>query len=615
MSVTRLLPRNRRGVALVMTLLLALALSALVIGATAVSMNAGLIRRYSERLATLETAAYAGLEEGRSRLNGTSGLYPDSGYATLENGVPVRDASGTVIPGLTRWTWAGPSGVSSGQYGVFGSIISMVADGSTLRAVRRMEVVQESFAKYAYFTDLELTPTGGIIYFGGGDQIYGPVHSNDNIRIHSTGARFRDQVRTAQSVLSPQYGIFDIGYEENVPVIPLPTVTELTKLQTQAAAGSMSFSGFTTGGTGQARMRVEFVALDLNGDGDTTDEDEGFIRVYRATSGNEEYVVAARPSGDFYSSTNLANNRNCGDNFTTNSSNSTTNHGGQHNSSSTTFKLIANHGSSHRANAASHSSLKCFLGGDPALTDGVFTPVTPDGMGEWLPWSGAVDSRVIAVVGATEAGYLHPITRALNPNFKGVIYVDGKVAISGKVRSRVTFSATSDVIIADNVTQVTDPATGVCEDILGIVAGGDIVVADNLINAPVKYGSGTNDWRTLRGNPGPDASSEWIHAVLLTLNSFTVQNYNSGPTNRETCSGTNWGRGCLQVHGGIIQQRRGAVGTSGGTGNLKRYQYNTCALTDPPPYFPTTGHFAKNRIYEMDPVGFSVADWFALYQM
>ena len=30
-----------------------------------------------------------------------------------------------------------------------------------------------------------------------------------------------------------------------------------------------------------------------------------------------------------------------------------------------------------------------------------------------------------------------------------------------------------------------------------------------------------------------------------------------------------------------------------------------------PPYFPTTGCYYKNRYYEIDPVGFSVADWFA----
>lgn len=610
-------PLNERGIALVMVLLLSLALSALAIGATAVSMNGGLIRRYSERLAVVETAALAGLEEARSSLNGTAGSYPDSGYVTLENGVVVRDAAGVVIPGLTRWTYAGPSGVSSGQYGVFGSIISVVQDQNNIRTVRRMEVVQESFAKYAYFTDNE----GGNIYFGGGDNIYGPVHSNDNIQIHSTGARFRDIVRTAGSVSGAGYGTFDVGYETGVSIIPMPTPADVAKLQTQAAAGNLSFTGFTSGGTGEARTRIEFVALDLNGDGDTTDEDEGFIRVYQGASGREDYVVAARPSGDFYSSGNLDVQFNCGDYSTSHTTHPA--------STGSTFMTIAVHTNNTRQSAsADHSSLKCYLGGDPVLTGG-FTVTTPNpvggaSLGAWLPWTGSIDPRVAnapnpqgtGTIGATQAGYLHPITRALNPSFKGVIFVSGKVAISGKVRSRVTLGSTGDIIIADNVTQVTDPATGVCDDILGIVAGGFIRIADNLINAPVKYGSNNNEWRTVRGHPGPaDNTSEWIHAVLLTLNSFTVQNYDTGPTNRESCDGTSWGRGCIRLTGGIIQETRGAVGTTAGTGNLKRYSYNTCALTDPPPYFPTTGHFARNRVYEIDPVGFNIATWFALYQM
>lgn len=595
------LSRNERGIALVMTLLLALALSALVIGATAVSLNAGLIRNYSERLGAVDAAAMAGLEEGRSRLNGTPSLYPvDTGFVTLENAVVVRDANGVVIPGLTRSTWAGPSGVASGQYGVVGSIISMVTDNSNIRVVRRMEVNQESFARYSYFTDNE----GAGICFGGGDNIYGPVHSNDDICIYSSGARFRDLTRTAGTITGVGYGTFDVGYQTGVPIIPMPTPAALTKLSAQATLGSTNFTGYTTGGTGEARTRVEFVSVDLNADGDSTDADEGFIRVYQAASGNEGYNVARR-----YAALDNSGNWNCGDRFSGN-------HGGAHNNTlQAAYVLVADHSSSRRDDAANHSSLRCFLGGDPALTGGVFTATTPrpgggTALGSWVPWTGAIDPRVTAAVGATQAGYLHPITRPLNPNFKGVVYVSGKVIVSGTVRSRVTLAASGDVIIGDNVKQATDPSVGSCDDILGIVAGGSIMVADNMLNAPVQRPNG--NW-TPHVRPVGN-TDEYVHAVLLTLNIFTVQNYNSGETNRENCDTTVWGRGCLQLTGGIIQQTRGAVGTTAGTGNLKRYAYNPCALSDPPPYFPTTGRFDRSRIYEIDPVGFNVATWFATYQ-
>lgn len=584
---------NRRGIALFTVLLLSLALSALVIGGTLITTNSTMIRRYGDRMSMIENAALAGLEEGRSALNGTPALYPDSGFVTLESGVAVVDAAGNVIPNLSRSTYAGPSGASSGQFGVFGSIISIVADNVNILMVRRQEITQESFAKFSYFTDDE----GVGICFGGGDNIFGPVHSNDDICIYNSGARFRDPVTTAKTIVGKANGTFDLGYTENVTNIPMPTPADLVKLQTQATIGGMAFPGFTTGGTGQARTRIEFVALDLNGDLDTTDEDEGFIRVFQGNSGAERYVVASPVTFN-----DLAN-WNCGD---VRNSGAHPPHGATAN-----FVPLAQHTSSSadRTNAANHSSTRCYLGGDPALSAGVFQATPPGGFGSWLPWTGPIDPRVVTAAGALQAGYLHPITRDLNPTFKGVIHVDGKVAISGTVRSRVTVAATGDVIIADNVRQATDPSVGVCDDILGIVAGGSIIMANNMINAPVQKPN--TFWQTMRPVGNGD---EWVHAVLLTLNIFTVQNYNTGASDFEDCGTTNWGRGCLQLTGGLIQRTRGAVGTSGGTGNLKRYSYNTCALTDPPPYFPTTGHFARNRFYTMDPVGFDVATWFSLYQ-
>jgi hypothetical protein len=113
----------------------------------------------------------------------------------------------------------------------------------------------------------------------------------------------------------------------------------------------------------------------------------------------------------------------------------------------------------------------------------------------------------------------------------------------------------------------------------------------------------------------PDGDrNEFIHAVVLALDNFTVEDYDQGPTNAEKCESTNWGRGCLYLTGGIIQKTRGAVGLVDGHGYVKRYTYNTCALSEPPPYFPTTGHFVKNRIYELDPTNFDVAAWYAANQ-
>jgi hypothetical protein len=553
------LAQNERGIALVAVLLVALAVSALAIAATMITASSVIIRRQGERAAVLNSVALAGLEEARSALNGTRTLFPDSGFATLELGAVVVDAAGDPVAGVRRSVYVGPTGIISGQYGVFGSIVAVAEDSANNRVVRRLEINQESFAKYAYFTDVE--PSS--ISFGGGDQIFGPVHTNDFLKIYASGATFWDEVRTARTVVGAQYGVFAKGYEENVPVIRLPDVADLVRLRTQATSGSMYLVGNTAGEPGEATLRIEFVAVDLDGDGNATGGDEGFIRVYR---GNDPgFVVATRPPSG------IGNSRNCGDTQGP--------HGG-------TFVPTANHPSSGgHAKAASlnDASARCYLGGDPVLTNG-FQAATAEG--GWIPWAGPVDARV-AAARPGEAAYLWPITRALNPNFKGVIYVEGKVAVSGTVRGRVTLVASNSIIIADDVRQATDPGAGICDDILGLLAPQDVLVSNNTINAPVNVQG--NAYKTM--DPDGDRN-EFLHAVVLALNTFTVENHDGGPTNRERCETTNWGRGCLYLTGGIIQRTRGAVGTSGGTGNLKRYSYNTCAYTDPPPYFPTTGPFS-----------------------
>ncbi|NIS29987.1 MAG: hypothetical protein GWN07_07165, partial [Actinobacteria bacterium] len=209
--------------------------------------------------------------------------------------------------------------------------------------------------------------------------------------------------------------------------------------------------------------------------------------------------------------------------------------------------------------------------------------------------------------------YLFPMGRRFNPDFKGVIHVTGKVAVSGVVRNRVTLAATGNIVIADDIVYATDPSTpgreATCDDLLGLFSANDVLVADNAINAPVQPGSGAN-WFTY-----DDTKDEFIHGTVLALDNFTVDAYADGATRAESCESTLWGRGCLYLTGGIIQQQRGPVGTigsPGGTGYLKRYAYDGCAATMPPPYFPTTGQFQRDRLFNVDPVGFDVGGYFAL---
>ena len=587
---------DRPGIALAVVLLVMIAVGAMATAAAMVGSNAVAIHAYDDRQSLLEAAADAGLEEARARINGDRDLYPVEGYTVLESQARVFDAAGNEIPNIRRTTYVGPTGATTGQYGVFGSVISIAEAPNGDRVIRRAEVTQESFAKYAYFTNIE-----GVIVFGGGDQLFGPVHTNDDIEIHSTGATFHGPVTTARTITGRNNGVFHQGFQERVTPIPMPQTADLARLRGLAQPANMAFTASTSGSSSEAEMRIEFVAVDLNGDGDVTDADEGFIKIYRAKQNNEasrRWVTAMAPS-NYNNNNGLRYSDNCGE------------------YKNGVFTPVSSYkGNNYGWTSMLTSSGRCFLGGDSIMW-GRFE--AEDARGRWIPWPGQVSPKVLAT-GRDDAAYLWPISRALNPEFKGVIHVTGKVAVSGVVRGHITLAATDDIVIVDDLVYATDPgssnrscldADDANDDILGIFAGGDVVVADNTINTPYRPRPNGN------GNAQnyinfDDTTDEFIHAVILTLNSFIADSYDSGPRNTSAgkCESTNWGRGCLRLTGGIIQGVRGGVGTSNGYGYIKRYSYDTCAAASPPPYFPTTGWFTRGHYFEVDPVGFDIVDYF-----
>jgi len=203
--------------------------------------------------------------------------------------------------------------------------------------------------------------------------------------------------------------------------------------------------------------------------------------------------------------------------------------------------------------------------------------------------------------------YFFAAYRGLNPGARGVIYTDGTVAVSGVLRGRITlYAENGTVVFIDDLRYAKDPSiinpdpSKQCEesDILGVIAGGDIVIADNAINTPQNPGDG---YRYLDDSP----EEVWVHGVVMALDmSFRAQNHSTGPTTAANCQTTTNGRGCLYLHGGVIQEARGAVGLADGHGFTKRYSYDKCAAENPPPYFPTTGRFLDSEYSEVDPVGF-----------
>jgi hypothetical protein len=158
----------------------------------------------------------------------------------------------------------------------------------------------------------------------------------------------------------------------------------------------------------------------------------------------------------------------------------------------------------------------------------------------------------------------------------GVIHVTGDAQLSGTLDGELTIGASGKIEIVGSVKYASaNPGTGKpnpgSDDILGIVAGGNVVVRD----LPATSGNVV------------------IDATIMALGtSFTAENFNVGSP-----------RGTLQIWGGLIQERRGSVGFFRGStltsGYLKDYHYDERMAMKPPPMFPLTGTYFRESWKEM----------------
>jgi len=623
-------PRARRGVALFITMFFVFGIGALALSAIYLTANASLISKTYEKEDDLKYASEAALAIGKAALNFNPAALPNTGFDTLLLNKTLATADAQLINGIKVSLYAGPTGSTSGQFGRFASLVAEARDPNGTGFVRRLELTQESFAKYAYWSNHE-TNSGSTIFFNSGDQLWGPVWSNDDINIGSAGATFHDVVGTAGDINGVSNGTFSKGYQINQRPITLPSLSSLSSLSGLATVGGMNLSAPTTGDESTVLERIEFLGVDMDANGDSLGANEGFFRVYKAKSGQANWLRADWP-GSSGTLPTIASVLNCGDWHTASDGTSRFFPAAVHPQGWFSAYLqaggmsVTNANNEHNATLSTimgHPGARCYLGGDPHLVavertnalgytnaqiqiggnETTFTPI--DQYGQWLLYS-ATPNGAIAAKRPADAGYLYPLYRGFNINTKGVIYVNGTVGISGVVRGDITLYSPNTVVFLDDVRYANDPSGGLCVDILGIIAGDNAIVADNSLNTPQTIVVG-NTPKSLDDTP-----DLYLHSVIMALGtSFQVEDFDSGPTNAIGCSGSNDGRGCLYLTGGLIQNNRGAVGTSGGTGYIKRYSYDRCAVVNPPPYFPTTGRFQDNRYYELDPVRFNVTK---LYQ-
>jgi hypothetical protein len=247
---------KRRGIALYSTTLCVFILSMLGTAILTTMVQGLYLSRHIEETTLAFNVAESGTERGARWLKDQSA--PPAGTATIE---PFGSTYTTLGSG-SYYVQVVPD---PGNAGAILKQYKIISTGKIYGRTAKVEVVlrQQSFGRYAYFTDSEVSAvSGGRITFFQGDRIRGPAHSNNvggsNFQIDYTGSTapiFEDMVTAAGPKMdyAPSNPTTEAqflkifkdgsrGFKLGVDPIPLPSSSDI---QRDAAWGTGTPSSTT----------------------------------------------------------------------------------------------------------------------------------------------------------------------------------------------------------------------------------------------------------------------------------------------------------------------------------------------------------------------------------
>lgn len=139
----------------------------------------------------------------------------------------------------------------------------------------------------------------------------------------------------------------------------------------------------------------------------------------------------------------------------------------------------------------------------------------------------------------------------------------GTVYVEGEYSGQLTIAAENDIVIADDIKR-----SGGSQGLLGLIA-------NNFVRVWHPYPNQQGHWDCNSGKGSEGNYNLRVDAAILAIeHSFIVDHYDCGNE-----------LGSLTVNGAISQKFRGAVGTTGGTGYYKSYEYDDRLRYMEPPNF------------------------------
>jgi hypothetical protein len=230
-------------------------------------------------------------------------------------------------------------------------------------------------------------------------------------------------------------------------------------------------------------------------------------------------------------------------------------------------------------------------------------------IGSWRSFPGTPVSGIATTVRqAAELPRLWPLNAPSNSASRGVMRATGgPLFVSGTVRGDLTLVVDGDVVIVESLTYANnpaDPATDECTDQLGIVAVGDVLVADNALLRARRIGNTFLSSMTKHLGPSRDIT---VHGHLMSLTGTVgVENpaatAPSGLECPQTGGSANSAAGCFLHTGAAIMQTYTPLWNGSTTGMRYAGSVDRCqATTRRPPFFPLTNRYSTVRALEIQP--------------
>jgi hypothetical protein len=236
------------------------------------------------------------------------------------------------------------------------------------------------------------------------------------------------------------------------------------------------------------------------------------------------------------------------------------------------------------------------------------TCIATDSLGSWrsFPGGNAASGIPSTVRQANELPRLWPLAAPRNANARGLVRVTGgPIFISGTVAGQVTVMVDGRAEIIDQLTYAGRPAptdTDACPDQLGLIATGDILVADNAITRGRSITSASTSFSRHLGS----IPSMSVHGHLMSLTGTVgVANPSGAGLAPQACaqvSASNSSGGCWYLVGSAAMARFSPP--SGGTNAGLHWAGSPTrcmAANRRPPFFPLASSYTPVRTLEVAP--------------